>query len=102
MAILSFNFTGWCRADITKALDIKSDCMIDVSNMPAQELAYRLNKGELAINFVDVYVDQSNGENEINGFTPFDDDDADDGETLDDKSFYPNKGYDFPPSTERW
>jgi hypothetical protein len=74
MAILSFNFTGWCRADITKALDIKSDCMIDVSNMPPQELAYRLNKGELAINFVDVYVDAGSVENEIDEFTPVGDD----------------------------
>jgi hypothetical protein len=74
MAILSFNFTGWCRADITKAFDIKSACIIDVSNMPAKELADRLNKGKLAINFVDVYADAGSVENEIDGFIPVDDD----------------------------
>jgi len=73
MAILSFNFTGWCRADITKAFDIKSACIIDVSNMPAKELADRLNKGKLAINFVDVYADAGSVENEIDGFIPVDD-----------------------------
>ena len=98
MAIISFNFTGWCRADITNAVDIKNGCIIDVSNMPAKELADKLNKGELVINFVDVYADAGSVENEINEFTPVvDDDDA--GETLDD---LPNKGYDFPTSTERW
>jgi len=74
MAILSFNFTGWCRADITKAFDIKNDCIIDVSNMPAKELADQLNKGKLAINFVDVYANAGSVENEIDGFIPVDDD----------------------------
>ncbi len=86
MAIISFNFTGWCRADITKAFDIKSACIIDVSNMPAKELADRLNKGELAINFVDVYVDAGSVENEIDSFIPVDDDGyapVDDGNDVD-------------------
>jgi len=74
MAILSFNFTGWCRADITKAFDKYGKEEVDVSNMPAKELADKLNKGELLINFASVYADQSNGENEINEFTPVDDD----------------------------
>jgi hypothetical protein len=75
MAILSFNFTGWCRADITKAFDIANEKHIDVSQMPAQELADKLEKGELTINFVDVYAEAAEVENEICDFTSAEDDD---------------------------
>ena len=83
MAIISFDFSGWCRVDITEALD-EDGKEVDVSNMPAKELADKLNKGELLINFARAYADRSNGENEINGFTPVcdggggDDDDLED------------------------
>ena len=75
MAILSFNFTGWCRADITKVLDVSSGKEIDVSQMPAQELADKLEKGELTINFVDVYAEAAAVENEICDFTSTEEDD---------------------------
>jgi hypothetical protein len=80
MAIISFDFSGWCRADITKAFDMDNRKEVDVSNMPAKELVDKLNKGELTINFASVYADQSNGENEITGFTPVEDDDDDNDE----------------------
>jgi hypothetical protein len=70
MAILSFNFSGWCRADITKAFDITKGKDIDVSKMSAEELADKLNNGELAINFTDVYEDAGSVENAVTDFTP--------------------------------
>jgi hypothetical protein len=78
MAIISFDFSGWCRADITKAFDKYGKEEVDVSNMPANELADKLNKGELLINFASVYADQSNGENQITGFTPVEDEEQED------------------------
>ena len=89
MAILTFNFTGWCRSNITKAFDIANGKYIDVSQMPAQELADKIEKGELTINFVDVYAEAEEVENEMCDFTSTEDDD----EVEDAKAMYPlNKG----------
>jgi hypothetical protein len=89
MAILSFNFTGWCRADIAKVFDVSIGKEIDVSQMPAQELADKLNKGVYSINFADTYAEAVKVENEICDFTSTEDDD----EVEDAKAMYPlNKG----------
>ncbi len=72
MAILSFNFTGWCRADITEVFD--GEKAIDVSNMSASELAAKLNDGTYVIHFTDVYTNAGSVENEIDAFTPVGDD----------------------------
>jgi hypothetical protein len=71
MPIMSFEFSGWCRADITTVFDGEKD--IDVSNMPASELAKKLNDGTYVIPFADVYSNAGSVENEINGFVSLDD-----------------------------
>jgi hypothetical protein len=80
MAILSFNFTGWCRSNITKAFDIANEKHIDVSQMPAQELADKIEKGELTISFVDVYAEAEEVGNEMCDFTSAEDEDEDEDE----------------------
>lgn len=72
MPIMSFNFTGWCRADITTVFDGEND--IDVSNMPASELAKKLNNGTYTIPFAQVYADAATVENDITDYTPWSDD----------------------------
>lgn len=80
MAILSFNFTGWCRSNITKAFDIANEKHIDVSQMPAQELADKLNKDVFRIHFADTYAEAARVENEICDFTSAEDEDEDEDE----------------------
>jgi len=74
MAIISFNFSGWCRADIKTAFDLKELKSVDVSDMPAKELADKLNNGELSISFADVYAEAGKVENDISGYAAEEDD----------------------------
>lgn len=74
MAIISFNFSGWCRADIKTAFDLNALKSVDVSAMPAKELADKLNNGDLSISFADVYAEAGKVENDISRYTAGEDD----------------------------
>ena len=75
MAIISFNFSGWCRADIKTAFNLNELKSVDVSDMPAKELADKLNKGELSISFADVYAEAASVDNDISGYAAEEEDD---------------------------
>lgn len=59
MPTVSFSFSGWVvGADVTKATDAEGKS-VDVSRMTAEELARRLNAGELFISLGNYLYDNS-------------------------------------------
>lgn len=66
---ITFSFTGWVkRADIKTAFDVKACEDIDVSEMPAAELLAKLRSGVLLVNFIDLYAEAIETENEIGDY----------------------------------
>lgn len=58
MPKISFQFTGRVdNAEITKAIDLSTMRAIDVSHMSSKELLEKINDGDIALNFVDAYID---------------------------------------------
>ena len=58
MPKINFKFTGQVKnVEITKAIDLSTMRAIDVSNMSSKELLEKINDGDIALNFVDAYID---------------------------------------------
>lgn len=66
--IISFNFSGWCRGEVTEVFDTLQLKTISVENLSAKKLEEGLNNGRYSVNFADFYSEAGKVENEITGY----------------------------------